>query len=71
MVFADTVEEMLETVRRYKRDDNERRIIAEAGWRKSHAEYAVDLVTRYIEEVSFERTLSHNYLWPTELYAGE
>ena len=71
MVFADTVEEMLEIVRRYKRDDNARRIIAEAGWRKSHAEYSVDLVTRYIEEVSFGRALSHHYQWPTELYAGK
>ena len=71
MVFADTVDEMLETVRRYKRDDQARRAIAEAGWRKSHAEYSVDLVTRYIEEVVFERMLSHPYQWPTTLYSGE
>lgn len=70
MVFADTVDEMLETLRRYKHDDVARRRIAEAGWRKSHAEYSVDLVTRYIEEVSFERALSHDYQWPTTLYSG-
>jgi hypothetical protein len=70
MVFADTVDEMLETLRRYKRDDAERRRIADAGWRKSHAEYSVDLVTRYIEEVSFERAFSHDYQWPTTLYSA-
>jgi spore maturation protein CgeB len=68
MVFADTLDEMLETIRRYKRDDQARRKIAEAGWRKAHADYSVDLVTRYIEEVTFERPLSHAYQWPTELY---
>lgn len=68
MVFADTVDEMIEQVRRYKRDDADRRRIAEAGWRKSHAEYSVDRITRYIEEVTFERPLSHTYQWPTTLY---
>ena len=70
MVFADKVDDMLETLRRYKRDDAARRRIAEAGWRKSHTEYSVDLVTRYIEEVSFERAFSHHYQWPTTLYTA-
>jgi Glycosyl transferases group 1 len=68
MVFADTLDEMFETIRRYKRDDQARRKIAEAGWRKAHADYSVDLVTRYIEEVTFEKPLSHAYQWPTEFY---
>ena len=68
MAFADTKEELLEVVRRYKVDDLARRKIAQAGWLKSHQEFSVDLITRYIEEVSFERPLSHAYQWPTRLW---
>jgi hypothetical protein len=68
MVFADTKEELLEVVSRYKVDDLARQRIAEAGWRKSHQEFSVDRITRYIEEVSFERPLSHAYQWPTRLW---
>jgi hypothetical protein len=65
MAFADTPEEMLEAVLRYKRDDAARRRVAEAGWRKSHERFNERLVTRYIEEVAFRRPLSQPYFWPT------
>ena len=68
MVFADTPEEMLDAVLRYKRDDAARRRVAEAGWRKSHEELNERLVARYIEEVAFRRALSHPYIWPTKLW---
>jgi len=68
MVFADSKEELLEVVHRFQRDDAARRTIAQAGWRKSHQEFSVDLVTRYIEEVSFGKALSHAYQWPTRLW---
>ena len=57
MAFADTPEEMLDAVLRYKRDDAKRREIAEAGWRKSHEELNERLAARYIEEVAFRRPL--------------
>ncbi len=68
MAFADTPEEMLDAVLRFKRDDGERREIAEAGWRKSHEQLNERLVARYIEEVAFRRALSHSYIWPTKLW---
>ena len=68
MVFFDTLEELIEVIRRYKKDDAARRIIAEAGWRKSHQDYSVDRVIRYIEDVTFERPLSQAFSWPTTLY---
>jgi hypothetical protein len=68
MVFADTKEELLEVVRRYQRDNTARRRIAERGWQKSHREFSVDLVTRYIVEVTFERALGYDYQWPTRLW---
>ncbi len=68
MAFADTPDEALETVRRYLRDDGARRRVAEAGWRKSHDELNERLVARYIEDVTFERPLSHAYIWPAQLW---
>jgi hypothetical protein len=68
MALADTPEEMLEAVLRYKRDDAARRRVAEAGWLKSQQELNERLVARYIEEVAFRRALSHPYIWPTKLW---
>jgi hypothetical protein len=68
MVFADTKEELLETVLRYKRDDAARRRVAEAGWRKGHEQFNERLAAQYIEDVTFERPLSHAYAWPTQLW---
>ena len=68
MIFADTMEETLEVIRRYKRDDNKRRLIAKAGWLKFHRDYSVDVITQYIEDVTFEKSLRQNYQWPTTLY---
>ena len=65
MAFADSKDELLEVVLRYKRDDASRRALAEAGWRKAHAEFNERLVARYIEEATFERPLSRAYAWPT------
>jgi hypothetical protein len=68
MVFADTVDELLDTVLHYKSDDAARRRIAEAGWRKSQEELNERLVARYLEEVTFGQSLSHRYIWPTRLW---
>ena len=68
MVFANTPEEMRDAVLRFKRDDSRRREIAEAGWRKSHAQLNERLVARYIEEIAFRRPLSQAYIWPTALW---
>ena len=68
MAFADTKDELLETVLRYKRDNSARRRVAEAGWRKSREKFNERLVAQYIEEVTFERPRSQAYAWPTALW---
>ena len=68
MAFADSPEEMRDAALRFKRDDGRRRRIAEAGWRKSHAHLNERLVARYIEEITFRRPLSQDYIWPTALW---
>jgi hypothetical protein len=68
MVFSETPEDMRDAVLRLKRDDSERRRIAEAGWRKAHGCFNERLVARYIEEVTFRRTFSEDYSWPTRAW---
>ena len=69
MVFADTPDEMLDVVCRYKKDDAARRRIAEAGWRRSHEQLNSSVVARFIEEVTFRRPLSQTYGWPSKIWS--
>ena len=69
MVFADTADEMLDVVCRYKKDDAARRRIAEAGWRRSHEQLNSSVVARFIEEVTFRRPLSQTYGWPSKIWS--
>jgi hypothetical protein len=68
MTFADGPEALREAALALKRDDSARRRIAQAGWRKAHDAFNERLVARYIEDVAFQRPLSHAYAWPTELW---
>ena len=68
MVFSDTPEEMRDAALRLKRDDETRRRIAEAGWRKSHECFNERLVTRFMEETIFRRPSTGDYAWPTRLW---
>jgi len=68
MAFAETPEAMRDLALRFKRDDAARRRIAEAGWRKAHAEFNERQVAAFIEDVLFRRPLRETYLWPTRLW---
>ena len=68
MVFAETPEAMVEAALRYRREDEARRRIAEAGWRKAHAAFNERLAARFIEDVLFRRPMSQPYAWPTRLW---
>jgi hypothetical protein len=59
---------MRDAALRYRRDDSARRRVAEAGWRKAHAEYNERRVAAFIEETLFRRGPSHAYAWPTTLW---
>jgi hypothetical protein len=68
MIFADDPEGMREAALRFKRDEAQRRRIAEAGWRKAYEAFSEWLVAAFIEEVLFRRPLSRAYAWPTTLW---
>jgi hypothetical protein len=68
MGFADTPEAMRDLALKFKRDDLARRRVAEAGWRKAHAEFNERKVAAFVEDVLFRRPLREAYQWPTRLW---
>jgi hypothetical protein len=68
MVFVDSPEAMRDAAQRFKRDDAARRRIAEAGWRKAHAEFNERRVAAFVEDTLFRRSPAHSYAWPTTLW---
>lgn len=68
MVFFASPEELLEKAVQYKHNAAARRAVAEAGWKKYHACFDATLVARFIVDVTFSQTLSHDYAWPVERY---
>jgi hypothetical protein len=68
IVFFSSREELLDKVKFYKKNDEQRREIARRGWEKSHNHLNERLVAQYIVEVACGKPFSEGYIWPTELY---
>lgn len=66
--FYSEVEDLLDTVRRFRADDAARRAVAEAGWRKAHRIFDARIVARYLVELTFGLALSNDYGWPLHAY---
>lgn len=67
MVFYRTVEELVEKIRFYEKNDAERKRVAQNGWRAYHKNFHESLVARFILERTMELPLSC-YAWPTHPY---
>jgi hypothetical protein len=70
LVTYGDIEELIERIDHFRRNDEERRQIAERGWRRAHAILSETLVAQWIVDVIFDRPLSHAYAWPTEILTG-
>jgi hypothetical protein len=68
LAFFDDVDDLIGTLSRYTADDEAARRVARNGWARYHELFDVDLVARYIVEVTFGEPLSRDYAWPTELF---
>lgn len=66
--FYTDEDDLLEAIRRFKADDDARRGVAEAGWRKAHRVFDARVVARYLVEVVFGLPLSGDYAWPLHAY---
>lgn len=68
IVEWDSREELVEAMVRYQRDDDERRRVAEIGWRIGHERFSVQIVARAMLQTIMGWDLD-NYFWPTEAFA--
>lgn len=67
VVYFDGLDDLVELVLRYCRDDAARRRIAEAGWRRAHGSFSVQRVCRYMIETVFGETYSEPYEWADQV----
>lgn len=58
-------DELVDKIRYFHAHDDERRRIAERGWRFVHEAFDCTLVARYLVEMTFGETPSQSYAWPT------
>lgn len=68
IVFYESLDDLVSRIRFYKRNDDERRRVAENGWRRSVEMFDSTRVARYLIEQAFELPFSAPYEWPTETY---
>ena len=68
LAFYDDFDDLIKKIEYFNLHDDEAREIAENGWRRSHQIFNERLVAKYIEEVTFQKPLSEDYQWPTELH---
>jgi hypothetical protein len=63
IAFYDDLDDLVDRLDFFARHDDERRRIAEAGWRAAHSLFASHRVAKYILERSFDEPLSESYPW--------
>ncbi len=66
--FYGDFDELVDKIRHFRASDAERRRVAERGWRKAHAMFDPLRIARYIEEVTFDKTFTIDYEWPTHAW---
>jgi hypothetical protein len=69
IVTYSGTDDLIDKIDYYRRRDNERKKIAENGWRRAHAIFSETAVAQYILDRTFDRPLSQTYAWPTEIIA--
>lgn len=68
LVTYDGIDDLLAKIDRFRRNDAERRAIAEAGWRRAHEIFSETAVAQWILDVTFEQQHSRHYAWPTNVF---
>ena len=67
LVTYDGVDELIAKLNHFRKHDDERRTIAENGWRRAHEIFSETVVARSILDRTFDQPLSQTYAWPTEI----
>lgn len=63
LAWFDTLDDMIEAIDRFSRDDQAWRTVAAAGWRRSHEIFACEKITAWIVENCFSMDFSQSYPW--------
>ncbi len=64
--FYSSVDELIEKARHFKNHPDEARLVAERGWRRTHAVFDSRRVARYLIEQTFGMPFTEGYEWPVE-----
>ena len=67
VIYFDALDDLVEQVQRFHRDDAARRRVAEAGWRRAQGTFSVERVCRYMVETVFGETYSEPYEWADQV----
>ena len=68
MIFYDDVGELADKITFYAQNDKAWREAAGKSHEKAHRLFNNQTICRYIEERSFDKPLSQDYIWPTIVY---
>ena len=67
LVTYDGVDDLTGKIDYFRKHDDERKKIAENGWRRAHDIFSETVVAQWILDRTFDRPLSQTYAWPTEI----
>ena len=68
LAFYEGDEDLVEKIRYFKFNDDERQEVARRGWQKAHEIFNETLVAQWIIDTAFGLAPSHDYAWPTKIY---
>lgn len=67
VIYFDQLDDLVEQVQRFHKDDAARCRVAEAGWRRAHGSYSVERVCRYMIETVYDEPYSEPYEWADQV----
>lgn len=67
LVTYNGVDDLIGKIDYFRKHDDERKRIAENGWRRAHEIFSETVVAQWLLDRAFDRPLSQTYAWPTEI----
>ncbi|MDD2321926.1 MAG: glycosyltransferase [Geobacteraceae bacterium] len=68
LVYFDDLDDLLEKIRHYHQHDDQRKTVAQAGWKRAHESFNADRITRFMVEIIFKIPVNEPYEWLEEIY---
>lgn len=68
LIFFENLDDLIEKIRFYKKNDSLRQKIAKNGWEKYYKAFNSERVAQYMLDVLFSKPNTFDYDWPTDKY---